>query len=172
MSRRGTFLAGGLRENEAAETRDAHAQVTDLFLLALWNAGFPLVRKVVEVGPADATEYVSVATFLPVKRWRNVLAFLRMAGAVEAQLAHSEGIVRYGLRTDLPHKRFWTYSVWKDRKAIGSFVGAEPHAQAVKMFAQWAGKGAAFVEWTNADGLVDWEEAERRLKNPTFYYTQ
>jgi len=40
------------------------------------------------------------------------------------------------------------------------------------MFAHWAGKGAAFVEWTNADGKVDWDEADRRLKDPTFYYGQ
>jgi hypothetical protein len=40
------------------------------------------------------------------------------------------------------------------------------------MFEQWAGKGAAFVEWNNTDGRVDWAEADRRLKNPTFYYGQ
>ena len=42
---------------------------------------------------------------------------------------------------------------------------------AVEMFAHWAGTGAAF-EWTNADGKVDWDEADRRLKDPTFYYGQ
>jgi hypothetical protein len=91
---------------------------------------------------------------------------------VERQLRESEGLVRYGLRTDLPHKRFWTYSVWNSRQGIGPFVAAQPHATAVEMFAHWAGKGAAFVEWTNADGKVDWDEADRRLKDPTFYYGQ
>jgi hypothetical protein len=49
-------------------------------------------------------------------------------------------------------------------------VASEPHPTAVKKFAEWAGEGAAFVDWNNADGRVDWEEAARRLKNPAFYY--
>jgi hypothetical protein len=90
---------------------------------------------------------------------------------VEQQLRKSDGLIRYGLKTDLPHKRFWTHSVWKGRGNIGAFVAAQPHATAVKMFSQWAGKGAAFVKWDNADGKVDWDEADW-LKNPTFYYGQ
>jgi quinol monooxygenase YgiN len=129
-----------------------------------------MVKKAVEVSPADAGEFTSIATYLPVKKWRHVIPFLRMSGRVEQQLRRTEGAVRYGLKTDLPHKRFWTYSVWKDRQAIGPFVAAEPHATAVKRFAEWAGQGAAFVEWKNPDGAVDWEEADRQLKKPTFYY--
>jgi hypothetical protein len=89
---------------------------------------------------------------------------------VERQLRRTEGVVRYGLKTDFPHKRFWTYSVWSSRESIGRFVVAEPHATAVKKFAEWASEGAAFVEWDNADGKVDWKEADSRLKSPTFYY--
>lgn len=82
----------------------------------------------------------------------------------------TDGVVRYGLKTDFPRKRFWTYSVWKNRQAIGPFVAGEPHATAVKKFAEWAGAGAAFVEWENSAGNVDWDEASRRLEKPTFYY--
>ena len=138
----------------------------------LSSRGIALVQKVVEVGPPGEGEFVSIALFLPVRRWRDVVAFLRLAGQVEQQLRKSEGLVRYGLKTDLPRKRFWTYSVWMGREGIGPFVAAQPHATAVKTFARWAGKGAAFVEWNNSDGTVDWEEAARRLKNPTFYYGQ
>ena len=129
-----------------------------------------MVKKVVEVSPADAGEFTSVATYLPVGRWRHVIAFFRMSGRVEQQLRRTDGVVRYVLKTDFRHKRFWTYSVWKNRKAIGPFVTSEPHATAVKRFAEWAGEGASFVQWDSIDGKVDWEEANRQLKNPTFYY--
>jgi hypothetical protein len=131
-----------------------------------------VVQKVVEVNPADATELTSIATFLPVRKWRHVIPFFRMARRVEQQARKSEGLVRYGLKTDFPHRQFWTYSVWRNRKAVGSFVAAEPHATAVKLFSRWAGKGAAFVEWNDPDGKIDWAEADRRLKNPTFYYQE
>jgi hypothetical protein len=129
-----------------------------------------LVQKVVEVSPSDAGEFTSVATYLPVRKWRYVIPFFRMSGRVEKQLRGTEGVVRYGLKTDFLHKRFWTYSVWSSRKAIGPFVATEPHSTAVKKFAEWVGEGAAFVDWNDADGRVDWEEAARRLKSPTFYY--
>ena len=67
-------------------------------------------------------------------------------------------------------KRFWTYSVWKSSDAVAYFVAVEPHATTVKKFAEWAGEGAAFVEWKTADGKVDWQEAGRQLKQPTYYY--
>ncbi|HZD12301.1 MAG TPA: hypothetical protein VE177_02120 [Candidatus Binatus sp.] len=134
------------------------------------GSGPELVQKVVEVSPADTPEFTSVATYLPVRKWRHVISFFRMSGRVEQQLRRTEGVVRYGLKTDFRHKRFWTYSVWKNRQAIRPFVESEPHATAVKKFVRWAGEGAAFVQWNNNDGKVDWEEANRRLKNPTFYY--
>jgi hypothetical protein len=131
-----------------------------------------LVHRLVEVNPADAAEFTSVATYLPVRKWQYVIPFLRLSFRIEQQLRRTDGIVRYGLRTNLFRKKFWTYSVWKDPKAIPPFVAAEPHATAVRKFSEWAAEGAAFSQWQNDDGKVDWEEAERRLKNPTYYYKQ
>jgi len=129
-----------------------------------------LVQKVVEVSPADAAEFTSIATYLPIAKWRYVIPFLRLSGKVEQQLRRTDGLVRYGLRTDMPHSRFWTYSVWKNRQAIKPFVAEEPHAASVKKFAKWAGEGAAFVEWKSTEGKIDWHEADRHLKNPTYFY--
>ncbi len=129
-----------------------------------------MVQKVVEVSPVRCREFTSVATYIPIKKWRHVIPFLRLVGRVEEQLRRTKGVVRYGLKTDFIHKRFWTYSVWMNRQAIGMFVAGEPHATAIKNFAEWAGEDAAFVDWNNADGSVDWKEADRRFKNPTFYY--
>ena len=129
-----------------------------------------MVQKSVEVSPQERGEFTSVATYLPLRRWRNVIAFIRLSMRIEEQLMKTEGVVRYGIKTDLLHKHFWTYSVWKNPESINPFVAAEPHATAVKKFAEWASEGVAFVQWKSADGKVDWEEAARRLKNPTYYY--
>ncbi len=67
-------------------------------------------------------------------------------------------------------KRFWTLSVWDDRGSVRAFVGAGPHEVAVQRFADWAGEGAAFVEWTSRDGRLDWKEALERLESPSFAY--
>jgi hypothetical protein len=35
---------------------------------------------------------------------------------------------------------------------------------------EWAGEGAAFVEWNSHDGVINWKEVAERMKNPTFHY--
>lgn len=122
-----------------------------------------------EVNPPKGSNFVSVATFLPVRRWVDVIPFLRTSSRISEQLKKSE-VVRFGLKTNLPRKRFWTLSVWPDRDSMRRFVAAEPHATATRKFAKWGGQGAAFVEWTNNDGSIDWMDAMRRLKTPTRYY--
>jgi hypothetical protein len=119
--------------------------------------------------PKTGVEFLSIATFLPVKRWVNVLPFLRMSSRVSAQLRETE-VVRFGLKTNIPKKQFWTLSIWQSREAMRTFIGAEPHATAMKKFAQWAGDAAAFVEWSNTEGSINWEEAMEKLKKPDFYY--
>ena len=114
--------------------------------------------------------FISIATYLPLLRWRDVVAFMRQSSAVERQLKQSAGAVRYSLAVDILGHKFWTYSVWSDRDAVLEFVRAEPHATAVKRFESWAGDGAAFVEWESPDSQIDWAEALRRLEQPTFYY--
>jgi hypothetical protein len=118
----------------------------------------------------SSTEFLCIATFLPVRSWFDVIPFLRMSLHIQRQLKKTDGLVKYDLRANLLHKHFWTFSVWKDRTFTNAFVGAEPHATAVGKFQQWAGRGAAFVEWNSSDDRIDWDEALRRLQNPTFYY--
>jgi Domain of unknown function (DUF3291) len=122
-----------------------------------------------EVNPSTGGDFVSVATFLPVRRWVDVIPFLRMSSKVTGQLMKSD-VIRFGLKTDLLHKRFWTLSVWADRESMRRFVAAEPHATAARKFAKWAGQGAAFAEWKNNDGSINWDDAMERLEKPTFYF--
>lgn len=124
-----------------------------------------------DIAPAVIGVVVCVATFLPVRRWRDVVAFLRMSSQVEQQLLRTTGLVRYGVRADFFHKRFWTLSVWTDSESVKAFVRTEPHRTAVASFAAWAGEGAAFVQWSSGDAAPGWDEALLRLRNPPFFYT-
>jgi hypothetical protein len=89
---------------------------------------------------------------------------------VQKQLEQTQGLARYSLKADLPHKRFWTLTVWQKKEFVQDFVIREPHAQAVERFKDWAGKGAAFVEWTSTNSSIDWNTATQKLQNHTFYY--
>jgi len=126
-------------------------------------------ERIVEVNPPSGGEFVSVFTLLPVRRWTDVIPFFRMSTKVTRQLIKTE-VVRFGMKTDLLHKRLMTLSVWSDSDAMRRFATAEPHATAVRKFAIWAGKGAAFVEWKNEDGSIDWDDGMKRLDKPTFYF--
>jgi hypothetical protein len=117
-------------------------------------------------------KYVHIATFLPLKGWRYMIPFQLMTSKVLKQAKQSHGIVGYAVKADFPKKHFWTLSIWKDRNSMRHFVMAEPHATAMKKFEEWAGDGSAFVEWTSSSISTDWEEAMRRLQNPTFYYNK
>lgn len=129
------------------------------------------MERTVEVSRAESgNELLCIATFLPVRRWRNILAFFMMTSRVQKQLRATPGLIRYGLRTDLPYRHFWTYTVWTDRESADAFVQVEPHLTAVAKFKEWAGEGAAFVEWQSEEGAINWTEALERLRSPTFYY--
>jgi hypothetical protein len=117
-------------------------------------------------------KYIHVATFLPLKGWRYMVQFQLMTSKVLKQAKQSPGMVDYAVKADFPKMRFWTLSIWKDRDSMRQFVMAEPHITAMKKFEEWAGDGSAFVDWTSSSISIDWEEAMRRLQNPTFYYNK
>ncbi len=130
-----------------------------------------ILKKQVKISHSDLNgQLLCIVTFLPIRRWIDIMAFLKMSYRVERQLKKSHGVVRYSLRTEINRMHFWTFSVWKDRASADAFVAAQPHATAVGKFQHWAGKGTAFVEWYSSDGRIDWNEALQRLQSPTFCY--
>jgi hypothetical protein len=88
-----------------------------------------------EVNPAAGDEFLSIATFLPIRKWIDIIPFLQISSRVSDQLMKTE-VVRFGVKTDLRRKQFWTMSVWSNRVAMRRFVAAEPHATAMKKFAK------------------------------------
>ncbi len=117
-------------------------------------------------------KYIHVATFLPLKSWRSMVQFQLMTSKVLKQAKQSLGIVSYAVKADFPKKHFWTLSIWNDRYSMRQFVMTEPHVTAMKKFEVWAADGSAFADWTSSSSSIDWEEAMRRLQNPTFYYNK
>ena len=114
--------------------------------------------------------YLFVATYLPLKKYRTVIPFLRLSMKITKQLRNSQGIVRFVLRTNLPRKTFWTISVWTQRESMASFSRSEPHRTAVQRFFTWGTDKAAIAEWSSSKMEIDWAEAESRLKEPLFRY--
>ena len=98
------------------------------------------MRLAHEVNHTDVSEFTIVATYLPLKKWRYIIPFLRMSGRIEKQVKKNSGVVRYGVRTDFTKKRFWTYSVWKSSEEMRHFVPLEPHGTAIKKFVKWETK--------------------------------
>ena len=123
-----------------------------------------------ESDPQTPHQYSHVATFLPLKSWRYMIPFQLMTSKVLKQAKEILGIVNYAVKADFPKKHFWTLSIWNDRYSMRQFVMTEPHVTAMKKFEVWAGDGSAFADWTSSSNSIDWEEAMRRLQNPTFHY--
>jgi hypothetical protein len=91
----------------------------------------------------------------------------KLSRQVEGQLKQSSGVISYSLAVDLLRRHFWTCSIWSNDEDIASFARAEPHATAVERFKEWAGHGGAFVRWTTPSPMLDWDEAFRRLEQPS-----
>jgi heme-degrading monooxygenase HmoA len=134
-----------------------------------------MVSRSLEINPpaqqlAKDQSFLLVATYLPLRSYWKVIPFIRLSLKIEAQLRSSRGIVRYELRTDIPHKRFWTLSVWTSRDDMALFSRSEPHRTAMMKFYDWGTDEAGIAEWTATDGRIDWTEAHKRLETPMFHY--
>ena len=113
---------------------------------------------------APEGRFVGAATYLPIRRWRDVLSAFRLSNRVESQLKQSEGIVSYSLAVDPLRRHFWTCSLWTEEAAMKAFVADEPHATAVRNFAEWADNGATFAEWETRSGDLVWADAFSHLQ--------
>jgi hypothetical protein len=114
--------------------------------------------------PAERKEYVALATFLPLKRFRSLPRFMWFSLQVQKQLARSEGLIGYSLNSDVRRLHFWTLSVWQDRMALSEFVHANPHQEIMRKMVPSMGE-TKFVYW-KVDGTeipLRWDEAKARL---------
>lgn len=109
-------------------------------------------------------EYVVLASSIPPLRRSSTRRLFKGAGAVQAQLARTDGVVGFSLLARPWRKQYATLSVWADEAALAAFSDQAPHRELMADLVPDMGP-TKFVRWTitGADGRPSWSEALRRL---------
>jgi len=99
------------------------------------------------------TDYLVMASYLPLNRITATVRFFRGVSAVRKQLATADGLVGYTLRAKPLARDYWTLSVWQDDAALRAFMRTPPHVQLMTSLKPYMGP-TKFVTWTisAADG--------------------
>ena len=99
------------------------------------------------------TEYLVMASHLPLKRITATVSFFRAVSAVRKQLATTDGLIGYTLRAKPLARDYWTLSVWQDDTALRQFMRTPPHVQVMTSLKPVMGP-TKFVTWkiSAADG--------------------
>jgi heme-degrading monooxygenase HmoA len=117
--------------------------------------------------PLPDREYVALATRLSLASFRSLPRFLRGTMLIRRQLGTAPGLVGYSLKTSLPHKTFFTLSVWVDDASLRAFAEGDPHRRVVQGLRPRM-KDSQFEFFTaSGDALpLSWADALARL-SPT-----
>ena len=103
--------------------------------------------------PEPERDYLALLSFLPLKAFWRMPAFLLGAAGVMKQLAAAQGLIGYSLLARPLAKNFWTLSVWEDVRLMTSLT---PHMGKTK-FVRWTVKGSGLP-------LV-WDDALRHMQD-------
>ena len=110
--------------------------------------------------PDPAQEYLVLLSELPLRRWRDLGAFLCYTWRIQGQLRRTPGVLGYSLLARIRKRQFWTLSVWEGEAALHQFVVENPHGHVMtalqgKMdqthFMRWSMRGSEFPpRWQDA----------------------
>jgi len=110
--------------------------------------------------PDPDQEYLVLLSELPLKRWRDLGAFLLSTWRIQGQLRRTPGLLGYSLLAHILMRQFWTLSAWEGEAALHQFVIENPHGHVMmalreKMhqtrFVRWSMRGTAFPpRWRDA----------------------
>ena len=125
----------------------------------------PRVPWIALSAPIPGKTYLALISFLPLKHFRAIPAFIRYSLQTQRQLKSARGIIGYSLDARPFARKFWTLSVWEDRQSLDDFVRQIPHSQIMQKMIPHMGK-SEFAEWTvsHAEIPLDWGAAKSRLK--------
>jgi hypothetical protein len=93
------------------------------------------------------SDYLVMASHLPLRRLFSTVRFFRGASAVRKQLAAADGLVGYMLRAKPLARDYWTLSVWTDETALREFMRTAPHVRLMTSLKPFMGT-TKFVTWT------------------------
>ncbi len=110
--------------------------------------------------PDPDRDYLVLLSELPLRRFRDLAAFLRRTWRIQGQLRRTPGLLGYSLLARILKRQFWTLSVWEGEAALRQFVVENPHRQVMlalrgKMdqtrFVRWSIRGSEFPpHWREA----------------------
>jgi hypothetical protein len=78
--------------------------------------------------PDPEREYLVLLSELPLKRFRDLGAFLFYTWRIQGQLRRSPGLLGYSLLAHILQRQFWTLSGWEGEAALQQFVVEPPHS--------------------------------------------
>ena len=124
----------------------------------------PRVPWIALSAPIPGKTYLALISFLPLKHFRAIPAFIRYSIQTQRQLKSSRGIIGYSLDARPFALKFWTLSVWEDRQSLDNFVRQIPHSRAMQALAPHMDQ-TQFAQWavTQTDLPPDWTAAKSRL---------
>jgi len=110
------------------------------------------------------SDYLVMASHLPLKRIISTVRFFRGVSAIREQLATADGLVGYTLRAKPLARDYWTLSVWQDETALRAFMRTPPHVGLMTSLRPFMGP-TRFVTWkiSAADGRPSLAGALQRL---------
>jgi hypothetical protein len=122
------------------------------------------------------TNYLLMASRLPLRSIAKVPWFLGLTASVVRQLERTHGLVGYSLRAHPFARNFWTLSAWTDARALAEFVRDMPHQGVMAKlrphmdptrFATWTVPGSALpVPWAVAIGHLDSSSSRAPMTPP------
>jgi heme-degrading monooxygenase HmoA len=113
--------------------------------------------------PDPEREYLVLLSALPLKRFRDLGAFVLYTWRIQGQLRRTPGLLGYSLLARILQRQFWTLSVWEGEAALQQFVIEPPHSHVMRALQGKMGQ-THFVRWSmrGAELPPRWQEALAR----------
>jgi hypothetical protein len=112
--------------------------------------------------PSTTADALVMASRFRLRRFRDVLPFLRDAMKVRALVRGSAGALGVSLVARPLRREFETLSAWRDRASLDAMVRTEPHRSIMGRYHAVMAE-AKFTFYTPAAYPPTWAEADREL---------